>query len=376
MGHMVQPAYSLNDCLKRLNKDDLHHIRRMLRVENASQLNKQDLVDCLAREIITRLETTLRYFDKKRYQYIKLVIDSGGKLSFDELLDEEEFDPFQYRDYGLLFIDPDTKDVIIPYEVVDRLQHIDQVWLRMILKRNTEWIQLTMGMLYYYGTLHLDKLIELIARYIDELDVNEYISVIERYAEYDEGCYFNDSSISYYTVLDPEMVITEHEMRPEVDFYPFSKSELIQAANDDYIERTKEYQELQRYLMHTCRADREDVEIILLELHDHIQNGASLSSAIDYLQFQLTFSGLHQIQGMTDRLVNWMNSVKLWWLKGYSSDELRNQLNSPPDSVLHLTVEHSDVGGEVYDFATKKKIGRNDPCPCGSGKKFKKCCGS
>ena len=22
-----------------------------------------------------------------------------------------------------------------------------------------------------------------------------------------------------------------------------------------------------------------------------------------------------------------------------------------------------------------KKIGRNDPCPCGSGKKYKKCCG-
>ena len=24
----------------------------------------------------------------------------------------------------------------------------------------------------------------------------------------------------------------------------------------------------------------------------------------------------------------------------------------------------------------KQKIGRNDPCPCGSGKKFKKCCGN
>lgn len=23
----------------------------------------------------------------------------------------------------------------------------------------------------------------------------------------------------------------------------------------------------------------------------------------------------------------------------------------------------------------KKKIGRNEPCPCGSGKKYKKCCG-
>lgn len=24
----------------------------------------------------------------------------------------------------------------------------------------------------------------------------------------------------------------------------------------------------------------------------------------------------------------------------------------------------------------KKKIGRNDPCPCGSGKKYKNCCGN
>jgi preprotein translocase subunit SecA len=23
----------------------------------------------------------------------------------------------------------------------------------------------------------------------------------------------------------------------------------------------------------------------------------------------------------------------------------------------------------------EKKIGRNDPCPCGSGKKYKRCCG-
>ncbi|NLC12153.1 MAG: hypothetical protein GX767_07880, partial [Firmicutes bacterium] len=24
---------------------------------------------------------------------------------------------------------------------------------------------------------------------------------------------------------------------------------------------------------------------------------------------------------------------------------------------------------------TVKKVGRNEPCPCGSGKKYKKCCG-
>jgi uncharacterized protein YecA (UPF0149 family) len=26
--------------------------------------------------------------------------------------------------------------------------------------------------------------------------------------------------------------------------------------------------------------------------------------------------------------------------------------------------------------ATRAKVGRNDPCPCGSGKKYKKCCGA
>ncbi len=25
--------------------------------------------------------------------------------------------------------------------------------------------------------------------------------------------------------------------------------------------------------------------------------------------------------------------------------------------------------------AAEKKVGRNEPCPCGSGKKYKKCCG-
>ena len=33
----------------------------------------------------------------------------------------------------------------------------------------------------------------------------------------------------------------------------------------------------------------------------------------------------------------------------------------------------SDENG-VYR-RTNKKIGRNEPCPCGSGKKYKNCCG-
>ena len=41
------------------------------------------------------------------------------------------------------------------------------------------------------------------------------------------------------------------------------------------------------------------------------------------------------------------------------------------------TSEISAIGGSTVQKkpATSNKVGRNDPCPCGSGKKYKKCCG-
>ncbi len=44
--------------------------------------------------------------------------------------------------------------------------------------------------------------------------------------------------------------------------------------------------------------------------------------------------------------------------------------------------KHPEVlqGGETVKVETVRreepKVGRNDPCPCGSGKKYKKCCGA
>lgn len=37
-------------------------------------------------------------------------------------------------------------------------------------------------------------------------------------------------------------------------------------------------------------------------------------------------------------------------------------------------VDGKPVGPQTY-VRSEPKVGRNDPCPCGSGRKFKKCCG-
>ncbi|MEO8158444.1 MAG: SEC-C metal-binding domain-containing protein [Betaproteobacteria bacterium] len=62
-------------------------------------------------------------------------------------------------------------------------------------------------------------------------------------------------------------------------------------------------------------------------------------------------------------------------------------LTQSPQSSQNITINVSQVVEQTLaDAPTAKavppmpsksrKIGRNEPCPCGSGKKFKKCCGS
>ncbi len=41
-----------------------------------------------------------------------------------------------------------------------------------------------------------------------------------------------------------------------------------------------------------------------------------------------------------------------------------------------VTASHGDSGPKKPTTRSTEKVGRNDPCPCGSGKKYKKCCGA
>jgi preprotein translocase subunit SecA len=48
-----------------------------------------------------------------------------------------------------------------------------------------------------------------------------------------------------------------------------------------------------------------------------------------------------------------------------------------PKKKRNLNLSHGNEGGGPVTVRRKeKKIGRNAPCPCGSGKKYKKCCGA
>ena len=53
-------------------------------------------------------------------------------------------------------------------------------------------------------------------------------------------------------------------------------------------------------------------------------------------------------------------------------DEVEEQFHATVASIM----PEERVAGRVRTIKSKgEKVGRNDPCPCGSGQKFKKCCG-
>ena len=56
--------------------------------------------------------------------------------------------------------------------------------------------------------------------------------------------------------------------------------------------------------------------------------------------------------------------------------EHREFFTGPSDAALHGEMDRRrrELEAEGHTFVRRTKIGRNTTCPCGSGRKFKKCC--
>jgi hypothetical protein len=68
----------------------------------------------------------------------------------------------------------------------------------------------------------------------------------------------------------------------------------------------------------------------------------------------------------------WENFRDPWGFYEPEAIEVRQLEWANADAEL----EHEGTGTLDTYVRQAPKIGRNDPCPCGSGKKFKRCCGA
>ena len=69
-----------------------------------------------------------------------------------------------------------------------------------------------------------------------------------------------------------------------------------------------------------------------------------------------------------DDVVAWMSRVAV-------SDERGEREPKAKRFTMTATSGSGEEARPKVEQRRVKKVGRNDPCPCGSGKKYKKCCG-
>ena len=138
------------------------------------------------------------------------------------------------------------------------------------------------------------------------------------------------------------------------DYYKFDKKSLVKAGKVDFVEDNKQGAKLEKVLGELFVIDKNILKEEMDGFIVAIKNEVEKSEAIDI------FLQAYEIQSEEERkifvyeLELFAKSIRKWSLKGYTEDEIEKA--------------NARVVNEV-------KIGRNDPCICGSGKKYKKCCG-
>ncbi len=163
---------------------------------------------------------------------------------------------------------------------------------------------------------------------------------------------------------------------PEVSFPPES-DKLIQTSIDFYIKKRTDlgpvFNDFERYiLLQSC--DHHWKEHLLAM--DHLKEGIGLRGyaqkdpLVEYKREGYNFF-LHMLELIKRDVV-----LKCFYVQIKEKEEVES-LEAQRNLEAHTAVaSQNGQGGKMTPVVNKKKVGRNDPCPCGSGLKYKKCHGN
>lgn len=347
--------FSLEYHLNRMIKEELLDIGRTLEIAGLSSLKKADLIEKLIDNMESKINQLLNKMDMERYKNLLNIVNKGGVLEGAEPLPLEL--ACYYRECGIAFslVDGDKYVIVIPKEFQGLIKSKDNLDFYSKLKKNEELIRLAWGMSYYYGVLTNEDMKSMIRKMVDYQVLEEELDSIlyEGSRYYGEYQYFDDV-IAHEAVLEPIIILEEHDKHKNLDYYSFSKKDFLDAAKVQYIDKNKAYKRFYNFLVSNFTIDSEEVEEIIEDLWSQLQNYGPTSDIFEEFLSQFILESKDEISSMMDEIIRYSNETRQWALKGFSSVEVRRK----------------------EEITEEKTVGRNDPCPCGSGKKYKRCCAS
>ena len=156
-------------------------------------------------------------------------------------------------------------------------------------------------------------------------------------------------------------LIAEHESKAEYGSFPLDPS-LATGEAYDWKLQLPEVVNLRGWLDAHVPDDEDDflhADYVIEQLLD-VQMGSARPTEIVEVASELgVFETTEDVEGVLGRIMAMVNALPDWWNNGWSPDAIQERA----------------TGRKVFrnPDGTPMKVGRNDPCPCGSGKKYKKC---
>lgn len=229
-----------------------------------------------------------------------------------------------------------------------------------------------------YGVISVEEFVEVFNHYEEvHTTAKEALTVLKQIAKTDDVEYSISGNIISGPDFQPEFDDYVENVRSIRDNqtgkqkYLPDKDEFLKYVDVYYFAPKKPYDDLKEYILNhklTTRGEGiEGVDGDLIDLRKMIQLGVKPGAEISYFtDNDYRFTGIDQANEFIKLVTEVHNNTRLYENNGFTPHEYFEKYERPKMRPLPK---------EPFNYQKMSEVGRNDPCPCGSGLKYKKCHG-
>lgn len=159
-------------------------------------------------------------------------------------------------------------------------------------------------------------------------------------------------------------------------FYIPSVDEVLDYSRNGYPARSASYQKLGRFLMDEMMVSDAVKDQVLFFIYKECSIDGRMSAIMENMNQKGIQFNDEQLEKFTKLIMDANNNTRMLEFRGYTPNEISGAVWPFATGKPHTAMPNSFVPTAMpMQPASTRKIYPNDPCPCGSGKKYKKCCG-
>lgn len=350
---------TLKECLEDLTVSELKNLCSLYDVKGTSKMKKAEIVIALDERMRNHEAFFELYaaFLEENSESERLYSDYNGE-KYEEAVNRRACYLMNKIGISYFYENSDGVVCIVPTECIELIDSLDECTLEKKSERYSLIKKYIRGFLNIYGMYEVEHLIKVFNEQNEEkINIKELMSVVKIYNIFNETVETYKNYLAHEVLfMGPGEIEKLETERQGKEYYIPSKEIVLNYGGEFYIEETKAHKELRNHIKTICK-DSEIAEGLFEDICIGL-NDNDLDAQYIVFEFErrgIKFSKIEQVNRLIGLSIKVNNDTRKWSNKGWMPSELHID-----ETLLPIT----------YD-----KVGRNDPCICGSGKKYKKCCG-